>query len=291
MQPIIDIDNVSFSYVRSANLQNVALTNISLKLFYGEVFCILGESGSGKTTLAKLLAGLYKPSKGEIKYNTELAKPQNSNQILFQNSDELLNPRRKVVDVLQDVKVNEYFFKSTLNELNIPDNLLDKQCNVISGGERQRVALARILLTQPNILILDEPFSAQDFESRENFKTFLAYKNKHSKMTLIVITHDIQSIVDIADRVAVLFGGCIIEIAPTEKFLESPQHPYSKYLLSSTKLNTYIATNNSRSEKVKAICPYYSRCEKRADICISEVETKETKHGFVFCNKPNNEVK
>ncbi len=291
MQPIIDIDNVTFSYLRSANSQNVALTNISLKLFNNEIFCIIGESASGKTTFAKLLAGLYKPSKGEIKYETELAKSKNSIQILFQNSDEILNPRRKVIDVLQDVKTSENFFKSTLNELNIPDKLLDKQCNVISGGEKQRVALARVLLTQPRVLILDEPFSAQDFESRENFKTFLEYKNKHSEMTLIVITHDIPLIIDIADRVAVLFGGRIVEIATIEYFLKSPRHPYSEYLLSSTKLSSYIATNNSRSEKIKAICPYYSRCEKRTDVCVSEVVTKETEHGFVFCNHPITEVK
>lgn len=291
MRPIIDINNVTFSYGRSANSQNVTLTNISLKIFDGEIFCIIGESASGKTTLAKLLAGLYKPSNGEIKYNTKLVESKHSIQILFQNSDELLNPRRKVIDVLQDVKTSEHLFQSTLSELNIPDNLLDKQCSVISGGERQRVALARVLLTQPRILILDEPFSAQDFESRENFTTFLEYKNKHSEMILIVITHDIPLIVDIADRVAVLFGGCIVEIATIEDFLKSPQHPYSEYLLNSTKLNTNIATNNPRSEKIKAVCPYYLRCGKRSDVCISEVVTKETEHSFVFCNYPIAEVK
>jgi len=293
MKPIIEIDKVTFSYTRFTNKssQNVILNNISVDIFDGEIFCIVGESGSGKTTLAKLIAKLHKPSSGTIKYKAELTNSKNSVQILFQNSDELLNPKRKVLDVLRDIKTSDHFFKSTLNELNISENLLDKQCSVISGGERQRVALARILLTQPKILILDEPFSAQDFESKENFKTFLDYKNMHSDMTLIFITHDIALIKDFADRIIVLFGGAIVELAEMKEFLEFPKHPYSNYLLDAAKLDLKIKTDYSFCGNSETSCPYYTRCDRREEVCISEVLIKESQNGFVFCNRPYIEAK
>ncbi len=293
MNPIIEIDKVTFSYPRftSKNSQDVILNNISMEIFDGEIFCIVGESGSGKTTLVKLIAGLHKPSNGTIKYEPELINSKHSIQILFQNSDELLNPRRKVIDVLRDVKTSDQFLKSTMNELKISEDLLDKQCSNISGGERQRVALARILLTQPKVLILDEPFSAQDFESKENFMTFLDYKNMHSEMTLIVITHDISLIKDFGDRVIVLFGGAIVEIAEMKEFLEFPKHPYSKYLLDSTMLDLKVSADFSFAKNNEASCPYYNRCGKRAEICTSEVVETKSKSGSVFCNNPFTEAK
>ncbi|MFA7420132.1 MAG: ATP-binding cassette domain-containing protein [Melioribacteraceae bacterium] len=293
MKPIIEIEKVTFSYPRFTNKssQNVILNNISVEIFDSEIFCIVGESGSGKTTLAKLIAKLHKPSNGTIKYKAELINSKNSVQILFQNSDELLNPRRKVLDVLRDVKTSDHFFKTTLNELNISENLLDKQCSVISGGERQRVALARILLTQPKILILDEPFSAQDYESKENFKTFLDYKNLHSDMTLIVITHDIALIKDFADRIIVLFGGAIVELAEMKEFLKFPKHPYSNYLLDAAKLDLKIKTDYSFPGNSETRCPYYTRCDRREEVCNIEVVLKESKNGFVFCNRPYTEAK
>lgn len=293
MKPCIELNSVTYFHSNSIGFtssKNRILNNVSLNIYKGEILCVVGESGSGKTTLVKILSGLLKASTGIIKYSDDLAGSKKSIQILFQNSDELLNPCRKVTDVLHDVKASERSLEKILSELNISEHLLESSCSSISGGERQRIALARVMLTQPKILILDEPFSAQDIDSKENFKSLLTHLKKNQKITLIIVTHDVSLIESFADRIVVLFGGRIMEISDAKKFFNFPRHPYSKFLLGSTRYKLSAELTNSQFEDIKSICPYYSRCNQRDARCINDIMIHSERSSYVFCNNPYEEI-
>ena len=246
-QVIIQLNNVSYS-IGSENISLNSsksvdiLSNISLKIYKKEILGICGESGGGKTTLIKLIAGVLSPVKGEMKVDHKISIRKNRTnkiQILFQNSSDLLNPLRKVKDVIDEIielsenkNVDMEKEKVRLfSMLGIASALENRRGNELSGGERQRIALARLLATKPRILILDEPFSAQDVISQLNFLKILKRINSEMKITIICVSHDLNLLKKLVDRVVVLQNGRIVETAITSKLFKSPKHSYTKFLL------------------------------------------------------------
>jgi ABC-type glutathione transport system ATPase component len=231
-------ETLSFGANESANI----LFDISLKIFKKEILGICGESGGGKTTLIKLLAGLIKPVSGEIKVDHNLTatdKHPSRVQILFQNNADLLNPYRKVKTVVTEAIKLSKTKKGNVDKekeklfhmLGIQSDLENRRGNELSGGERQKVALARLLAVKPRVLILDEPFSAQDVISQLNFLKVLKRINEELELTIICISHDLNLLKKLAHRVMVLQNGRIVESADTSKIFNSPDHPYTKFLL------------------------------------------------------------
>jgi len=247
-EELIQLNNISYSVEdEQLSLSKGAtadiLFDISFTVREEEVLGICGESGGGKSTLAKLIAGIIKPAKGELILNKELSsnnnKP-NAIQILFQNNSNLINPYRKVGDVIDEAiklsgtnNTNVADKKAKLFEtLNINRELTERRGYELSGGERQRVALARLLAVKPKVLILDEPFSAQDVTSQLNFVEVLKRLNEDFGVTMICISHDLKILRKFTHRVIVLQNGRIVEIADTSKIFTSPGHHYTKFLLS-----------------------------------------------------------
>ncbi|VAX21793.1 hypothetical protein MNBD_IGNAVI01-551 [hydrothermal vent metagenome] len=222
------------------------LFEISLEVNGGEIVGIVGESGSGKTTLAKILSGILKPDSGKIIYRrkvTENISTELSIQILFQNSIELINPFRKVEDVLAEV-IKKYSSENTndkiekmLKMVGLPRSILSKFGSNLSGGERQRIALLRLLAADPSLLIIDEPFSAQDIESQLNLMKLLKRINEVSNVTIICVSHDLQIISKFTDKLVVLKSGRIIEEGPTTQVMTYPQHDYTKFMINSMNYN------------------------------------------------------
>jgi len=216
------------------------LHNISMEVNEGEIVGIVGESGAGKTTLAKILTGILKPDSGEIIYREKATvdiSTESSIQILFQNSIELINPFRKVEDILAEV-VKKYSHKSTKDKIDelldivgLTPEILSKIGSNLSGGERQRIALVRLLASNPSLLIVDEPFSAQDIESQLNLIKLLQKLNRDSNLIIICISHDIQIISKFTDKLFVLKDGEIIEEGLTSEILTAPRHSYTKFLI------------------------------------------------------------
>lgn len=247
-EELIQLKNVSYSVV-DEQLSLVKgttadiLFDINFDVCEKEVLGICGESGGGKSTLAKLVAGIIKPTNGELilndKLSAEINKPK-AIQILFQNNSNLINPYRKVGDVIDEaIKLsgtnnsNDSEMKAKLFEtLNINWDLTDRRGYELSGGERQRVALARLLAIKPKVLILDEPFSAQDVTSQLNFVEVLKRLNEEFSVTMICISHDLKILRKFTHRVIVLQNGRIVEIADTLNIFSSPEHPYTKFLMS-----------------------------------------------------------
>jgi ABC-type glutathione transport system ATPase component len=231
-------ENLAFGEKESADI----LFDLSLKIYKKEILGICGESGGGKTTLIKLLAGIIKPTSGDMKVDHKISSNTNRSsriQILFQNNADLLNPYRKVKTVITEaIKLSETNKENIDKEKEILFHMLDIQSalesrrgNELSGGERQKVALARLLAVKPQVLILDEPFSAQDVISQLNFLKVLQRINSELGLTIICISHDLNMLKKLAHRVMVLQNGRIVESADSSKIFNSPDHPYTKFLL------------------------------------------------------------
>jgi len=244
MSKILSINNLCFK-VKETDLfktkEKTILNNISFEVNEGEIIGIAGESGSGKTTLAKLIAGVIKPTAGSINFN--LTNNSNSVQILFQNTGQILNPFRKIEDIIEeaimlrkDLPGNIESEKERIfSSVNFQKKYWENIGSNLSGGQQQRAALARLLAVQPELLILDEPFSAQDFESKITLVELSKNINKKFNVTLICISHDLNALRNLCERVIIIYKGKIVEIGKTNEILENPTHPYTKYLIKAEK--------------------------------------------------------
>lgn len=265
------------------------LKDITFELNHGEVLGIVGESGSGKTTLVKVISGILKHEKGNIVFNNRFDKKKSRTiQILFQNTNELINPLRNVGDVLKE----SFPIKDKLYEicglLDIKEILFDKTGYQLSGGERQRVGLARILSAEPELLILDEPFSAQDPESQKSFLDLFKKIKNELDITIICVSHDIKLIKQLADKIIVMFGGRIMETGNTEKVFNLRRHPYTNFLIEASdyKLNRAEAKNSREFPTSDTFCVYYSRCSRRTDKCLESVDEIISVDIKTYCNYP-----
>lgn len=242
---LINIGNISYkalgkTFWGKANEKSI-IKGISFDLKKNEILSIIGESGSGKTTLAKLITGIIVPDEGYISYNKEFVE-KNKIQILFQNNEDIINPLRNVDYLLEEAiglveKEDVITPKENLMRiLDIEEKLLVKKGYQLSGGEKQRVALARILAVEPKVIILDEPFSAQDVESQLNLIELIKKLKKEKGIAFICISHQINLLKHFSDRTMVINEGTIIEIGQTNEILNSPKTEFTKNLLSAEKL-------------------------------------------------------
>lgn len=208
---------------------NMILQNISFELYKNDILGISGESGSGKTTLAKILSGIISAYTGDMTlslerdWSKEKTKPI---QFLFQNSSEILNPIREVGSVLKEAiklrfrgrNISELVLNS-LRAVGLDETFIYRRGYELSGGEQQRVALARIISVEPEILILDEPFSAQDVESQLNFVRMIESISAKKEITLIIISHNLNILKMLCDRIMIISKGMIVKIDEPEKLI------------------------------------------------------------------------
>lgn len=241
---MLEVKNLD--YIVNGNSGKISiLKNISFSLRRNEVLGIAGESGSGKTTLGKIIAGILKPSNGEIKFDFNFEnRKSNAVQILFQNNGEILNPFRSISDVVDEAlriisgkqEINEKRNK-LFNSLGFPAELWNRKGFELSGGEQQRAALARLLAVEPELLILDEPFSSQDPESQLNFLNLFKRIKEEFSVTLICIAHNLRILRKLCDEIIIIYNGNLVEKGNTEEIFNSPKHPYTKFLLSAENYN------------------------------------------------------
>lgn len=251
MRVLLKAENISFK-APSNDIFNqhktvVILDNLSFELHENDILGIAGESGGGKTTLSKLVAGLYPATEGKLMFNLKSdwskvkTKPV---QVLFQNSSEIINPIRKVGEMIEEAvkirfgqKSNSYdLMLGTLKLVGLDETFATRRGYELSGGEQQRIALARIISVEPEILILDEPFSAQDVESQLNFVKMIKKISEDKKIAMIIISHDLNILKLLCKRIMIVSKGKIVEIGETENVFTQPKSEITKKLIKSGKL-------------------------------------------------------
>lgn len=248
--PLLKVENISYSVVvkEETKKQFDILKNVSFEVERGRIIGICGESGGGKSTLVKVIAGLIKPDSGKINLHSKFEKERRRGspiQILFQNHGEVLNPLRKIISIIDEAlkinKVNETNIEkereNVLKSVGFPKELYYRRGMALSGGEQQRAALARLLATKPVLLILDEPFSAQDVESQLKLVKLFKQLNKEFNLTMICISHDLRILRNLAGQVIILKDGEIVESGETNEVFNNPKKDYTKFLLSAEALN------------------------------------------------------
>lgn len=247
MNELLIVEKINYKVIKSGLLnrkksEKEILKNISFRLERGKILGIAGESGCGKTTLAKILAGVLPYSGGKLTFNksNKLRNKKTSPvQILFQNNGEILNPFREVNKIIEEAiiintkyKINiQIEKKKILDSVNFPEYLWNRKGFELSGGEQQRAALARILAVKPELLILDEPFSAQDAGSQLNLLCLFKEINKVYGITTICIAHNVSILKKLCDEIIIMYKGKIVEQGTAENIFTQPGHPYTKFLV------------------------------------------------------------
>ncbi len=210
------------------------LNKVSLSVKHGEILGIVGESGSGKSTLAKAITGLVKDVSGEIKFKD--IKPQ----MVFQDPYGSLNPAKKVSWILEEpLKLVGGYTKAErkekvlqiLKEVDLEEKYKDRYLSQLSGGQRQRVAIGTALIQNPKFIVLDEPVSALDVTVQAQILELLKKLRAEHDLSYLFISHDLNVIYQMCDRVCVMYQGEIVETAAIDKLFKQPNHPYSKKLL------------------------------------------------------------
>jgi ABC-type oligopeptide transport system ATPase subunit len=229
---------VARGYLRSNALTVKAVDGVSFNINRGEVFGLVGESGCGKTTVGRMVLGVIKPDSGRIERQTDRF------QAVFQDPYGSLDPRMRISDILaeglvirseadgQRPDINRRV-EGSLDLVKLPKTALGKYPHQFSGGERQRIAIARAIITEPDLIVCDEPVSSLDVTIQLNILNLLKDIRKRLDITYLFISHDLRVIRYMCDRVAVMRQGRIVEEAAADLIYDNPAHPYTKTLLSS----------------------------------------------------------
>ncbi len=273
-----------------------ALDDVTLSLGAGETIGVVGESGCGKTTLARLILRDIPPTSGQLRFggraleemsHSERAALTRSVGAVFQDPFSSLNPRHRVKTIVTEPAVivegmpgnrRPIAARELLRLVGLPENAADLYPHEFSGGQRQRIAIARALSVSPNLLILDEPLSALDVSIRAQIINLLKEVQHSFNLAYVFIAHDLASVYHMADRVAVMYLGQVVEIGETVELYSRPAHPYTQALLSAS------LPINPRDRKSEVIlggevpsplnppsgCRFHPRCPLAFDRCKTE---------------------
>ncbi|MBF0331889.1 MAG: ABC transporter ATP-binding protein [Candidatus Omnitrophica bacterium] len=226
----------------------VALDGVSLSISAGEHVGIVGESGCGKTTLARVIMGLVSPEKGSVLFEGKALKDMRARRadfcrkvrMVFQDPFSSLDPRYSVRMILKEalrleprMNTGEELtrMRKVLENVRLPVDILTRYPHEFSGGERQRIAIARALMTSPKVLILDEAVSSLDVLVQKEILLMLEDLQHKMDVTYVFISHNLRVVRRLASSVAVMHEGCIVEYAPCDKLFTNPEHPYTQGLL------------------------------------------------------------
>ncbi len=292
-----------------------AVDDVSFDIYRGETFGVVGESGCGKSTLGRTLIGLLKPAEGHIYLDgTDLAQMRGAEwkqmrrkaQIIFQDPSACLNPRRTIRQILMEpFEIHQMTGKmdadarimELLNLVGLDAYHLSRYPHELSGGQKQRIGIARALALEPDIIICDEAVSALDVSVQAQVLNLLKELKDKLGLTYFFISHNLNVVYQVSDRVGVMYLGRIVEIAAYDQLYEKRYHPYTEALLSAI---PQVGQGNGQ-ERIRLMgevpspsnppagCHFHTRCQKTCDRCYIEApELREVEKGhLVACHLYN----
>ena len=307
--PLLEVENLGRQFVarRSAfgrpTATVTAVDAVSFSLDAGTTLALVGESGCGKTTLGRLLLRLMDPTAGRIYFDgqdvttlkqSELKSLRRNAQLVFQDPYASLNPRMTIGQILaeplglHDVVPRSHRaerVRELLRLVGLEPRAARLYPHEFSGGQRQRIGIARALAVEPSFIVCDEPISALDVSIQAQIINLLEELQDRFKLTYLFIAHDLSVVRHISDRVAVMYLGKIVEIAPARELYTNPKHPYTEALLSAVPIpdptvrRKRIILEGDVPSPIKppSGCRFHTRCWKAQQIC-SEVDPEFIEH-------------
>lgn len=287
------------------------IDDLHLQIFPGETIGIVGESGCGKSTLAHGICRLVEPMDGEIIFKktniltlgrSKLRNVRPDIQLVFQDPVSSLNPRMCIFDLIaeplrthtrQSPNMIRERIEGLLSKVGVSPELINHYPHQLSGGQAQRVVIARALALNPSMIILDEPTSALDVSVQAQIINLLIQLQQEYNLSYLFISHDLTLVQHIADRIGVIYMGKIVELAESESLFEAPKHPYTQALLSATPLpdpdtkgkRIILRGNVPSVANPPGGCRFHMRCPHAMKICHKESPGKyETAAGWVKCH-------
>lgn len=311
-EKVLDIKNLDIHFKTKGNKVFKAVSNVSFYVNKGETYGLVGESGSGKSTTVRAILNLVDVTNGSISYNgQDISKLGNKQfwplrkelQMIFQDPISSLDPKKSIGETLEEVlkihkmyspKERTYQAMNILKEVGLQTEHYYKFPHQISGGQAQRVCIARALIIHPTILVCDEPVSALDVSVQAQIINLLLDLKEEFNLTQVFIAHDLGVVRHISDRIGTMYLGNIVEEAPTDLLFENPLHPYTKLLLSSIpKPDPFVERERIELEGESTSvdheaqgCKYAAKCPFTKDICksaVPELKEVEAQH-FVACH-------
>jgi oligopeptide/dipeptide ABC transporter ATP-binding protein len=302
MTTLLSIENVSVRFLQTsgwlARRQQIlrAVEDVSLEIADGETLALVGESGSGKTTLGHVVAGLREPNTGRVRLRGKvLGQPErrstrHSIQIVFQDPFSALDPRMPVSEIIAEpLRIQGALTQARttkrvaelIEQVGLPTDALNRYPHEFSGGQRQRIAIARALAPEPALIVADEPLSSLDVSIQSQILNLMRDVQERSHLSYLFISHDLGVVNHLADRVAVMYLGRIVELARRADLFGRPAHPYTRALLDAM---PRIGRGRRRSPIQGEIpsglapppgCVFHTRCPIAADVCRTSVPAFE----------------
>jgi oligopeptide transport system ATP-binding protein len=283
-RPYVKVRGLSVSYLRNSGFRRErfqAISRVSFEIAHNECFALVGESGSGKSTVARALLGLAQIDDGTAKVGPFTLPGLNRRQwreyrrevqAVFQDPYLSLNPRLSVASLIAEPLVihgvprgeRKARLADVLARVQLDPGLLTRRPTQLSGGQRQRVCIARALILQPRFLIADEPVSALDLSVQASIIDLLSDLKEETGLTLLFVSHDLELVQFVADRVGVIYGGRLVEVGETAEVMENPCHPYTRALLAAVpgrlgQRPPEPSPGPADSPNLRG-CPYYNNC-------------------------------
>ncbi|HSJ27513.1 MAG TPA: oligopeptide/dipeptide ABC transporter ATP-binding protein [Acidimicrobiia bacterium] len=291
--PLLELDSVHKAYGSGAGAVP-AVRGVDLALESGETLGLVGESGCGKTTLGRVVVGLQPATSGTIIFDGEPIAGEYGRrdirrriQMVFQHPAQSLNPRMRVTTMLAeplklltevpDGEIEDRI-ASVLRLVGLGPEYAARRASELSGGQQQRVAIARALMSEPDVIVLDEPTSSLDQSVRSRIIALLRDIQQERGVAYLFISHDLSTVQRIADRVAVMYLGRVVELAETPMIFTSPQHPYTRALLSAVpsmdldarRTRVILEGETPSPSELPVGCSFQDRCPLVLDRCRTE---------------------